>query len=271
MPNGMPMTKTDLNIELPEGKKLYFVSDVHLGFPNETKSRKREKFLIEWLESIEEDAAHIFLLGDIFDFWFDYKHAVPRNYVRLLGKLANLSDKGIQIHYFFGNHDMWLNDYFQKEIGMILHPDDLKISVNHTLYIYMAHGDGLGPGEPMYKIIKKIFRNPISKILYRWIHPDIGIPLARWFSHSSRNHQNGSTTDFLGEDKEHLIVHSKAIARKYGAFDYYIFGHRHHMVTYPIPQTGTYINIGDWMEHYSYAVCDGKTITLHQFNGKSKP
>ncbi len=252
-------------MELPPGKKLYFVSDLHLGYPNARESRQREKIFLQWLDSIEKDAHALFLLGDIFDFWFDYKHAVPKNFVRMLGKLARMSDQGIEIYFFYGNHDMWIKDYFKEETGMKIIPDDLLLDINHTLYTYMAHGDGLGPGDRSYKWLKKLFRSKTAQFFYRWLHPDLGIPLAGFFSRLSRSSENPDIKKFMGAEKEHLIIHSKKLMKNLPKPVYFIYGHRHHVIEYPIDNQAVYINIGDWIEHYTYAECDGQKITLKKF------
>ncbi len=263
MPNGMPMTKTELSLTIPEGKKAYFTSDWHLGYPDRQRSFRREKIILSWLDRIEKDAEALFLVGDIFDFWFDYKHAVPRNPVRILGKLAAMADKGTGIYYFFGNHDMWFRDYFEKEIGMKLIPGVAVVQLNGSK-IFVAHGDGLGPGDVRYKLLKKIFRNPLAKMAYRWLHPDLGIPLASFFSRLSRNHTPEHVSDFLGEDKEHLIIYSKEVLN-HSHFDYFIFGHRHHAVVHPLSAQSTYINLGDWIRLFTYAVYDSSGIRLEKF------
>ncbi len=264
MPNGLPMTKTEIQLDLPEEKKIYFTSDWHLGFPGYETSLRREKKIVEWLNRIEKNTYALFLVGDIFDFWFDYKHAVPGNFTRVLGKLAQMADKGIRIYYFFGNHDMWHQDYLKKEIGLHIIPDTASVQVNmHKIFV--AHGDGLGPGDISYKILKKIFRNPVSQFLFRWLHPDLGIPLARFFSKTSRNHTPEDITRFLGEENEHLIVFSKKILEK-EHYDYFVFGHRHHMVKHRLNDRSVYLNIGDWLKHFSYAVFNGDKMELKIFD-----
>ncbi len=247
----MPKTRKKFEINLAPGQKAYFVSDVHLGWPDENTSREREKKFVEWLEHIEKDAGALFLVGDIFDFWFDYRHAVPRNFTRTLGQLARMADKGIKLFFFFGNHDMWIKDYFARETGMEIIPDDAEVLINGTK-IYIAHGDGLGPGDKNYKRLKKLFRHPVAQWLYRWLHPDIGIPLAGSFSRMSRQSSNPKISRFRGPDKEHLIIHSRKILEN-EHFDYFIFGHRHHTVTYELKPGSVYVNLGDWIQYFSHA------------------
>jgi len=259
----MPMTRTKINLKLAPGKKAYFTSDWHLGWPDREKSLIREKKILRWLESIENEAGALFLLGDIFDFWFDYRHAAPRHFVRVLGKLASMQDNGIKIYYFFGNHDMWHRDYLQKETGMIMVPDAAEIRLN-GLKIYAAHGDGLGPGDKKFKFIKALFRNKTAQWFYRWLHPDLGIPLASYFSRLSRKNTPPEITRFMGPEKEHLILHSRDILKNEN-FDYFVYGHRHHVVEYPLTNKAVYVNIGDWIRHFSYAVTDGNTLQLKKY------
>lgn len=257
------MIKTKIELNVPAGKKVYFTSDWHLGYPNYSESFKREQIILKWLKEIEKDAYALFLLGDIFDFWYDYKYAASQNFVRILGQLASIADSGIKIFYFFGNHDMWHEHYLEKEIGMQMVTDDAEVKLN-DLAIYAAHGDGLGAGDKTYKLLKKLFRNPLARWAFRWLHPDLGIPLAGFFSHTSRNHSAENISEFLGADKERLILYSQEIL-KTKHFDYFIFGHRHHMVTHALNPSSTYINLGDWVKWYSYAEFDGEQIQLKKY------
>ncbi len=250
MPNGMPTTRRKIELDLPPGRKIYFASDVHLGYPDEDTSREREKIFVHWLENIAGEAGALFLVGDIFDFWFDWRRSVPRNFTRTLGTLARMADRGVRIFYFYGNHDMWMKDYFEKEIGMEIVPDTAEIHWAGKR-IFVAHGDGLGPGDGGYKILKKIFRSPLSQWLYRQLHPDWGIALAGFFSRWSRRSGNKMTTRFKGPEKEFLIQYALKILEK-EHFDYFIFGHRHHVVEYRLNEHAIYLNIGDWLEHFSY-------------------
>jgi len=261
----MPMTKTRINIDLPAGKKAFFTSDWHLGWPDWEKSLEREKQIVKWLDTIEPEAGALFLLGDIFDFWFDYRHAAPRHFVRVLGKLASMHDAGIPIYYFYGNHDMWHRDYLSREAGFHIIPDAADIRLNN-LKIYAAHGDGLGPGDKKFKAVKYVFRHPVAQWLYRWIHPDIGIPLALYFSRLSRNHTPENITRFMGPEKEHLILHSKSVLQN-EFYNYFIYGHRHHVVEFPLSDKTVYFNIGDWIKLFTFAVSDGKSVRLEKFKG----
>lgn len=244
-------------------KKVYFASDFHLGTDGKLNSRDREKLIVRWLDKIAPDALAIYLIGDVFDFWFDYKKVVPRGFTRLIGKLAELCDKGIPVKLFTGNHDMWMKDYFTNEMGIqIYHKPVIEKIFDKTFYI--GHGDGLGPGDWAYKGLKRIFKNPIAQWLFRWIHPDIGIGLADYFSKKSRESQNMLQT-YLGSDKEWLIHFAESEILE-NPVDFFIFGHRHLPIDYPLKNgSARYINLGDWLFFQSYAVFDGQEITLQFF------
>jgi len=244
-------------MNIKENKKIYFLSDSHLGIPDEQSSFKRELKFIKWLDKIKKDACEIYLLGDIFDFWFEYKTVIPKGYIRLLGKLAEISDAGIKINYLTGNHDMWVKNYFEKELKMTIIREPIK-KIYNNLSLYIGHGDGLGSADTGYKIIKKIFSNKLCQKLYSLIHPDIAIPLGLFFSNKSRNSHNEE------DNGERLILYSKQLAEK-EKIDYFIFGHRHLPLNIEIMPGIRYINIGDWLKHFSYGVFDGKQITLEYF------
>jgi UDP-2,3-diacylglucosamine hydrolase len=245
------------------GKKIYFASDFHLGVPDYESSLAREKKVVKWLDEIKSDAEEIYLLGDVFDFWFEYKTVVPRGYVRLLGKIAELTDKGIIVHYFTGNHDMWTFDYLSKELNVKIYREPIEVEYNGKQF-YIGHGDGLGPGDHGYKFIKKVFSSKISQWLFARLHPNAGIGLAEYFSKKSRVATGISDEKFLGEEKEWLIIHSKEILEK-KHFDYLIFGHRHLPLDFPINGKSRYINLGDWIRYFSYGVFDGKEFELRYF------
>jgi len=240
--------------------KIYFASDQHFGAPNVNKSKEREVFFIKWLDKIKEDATELFLLGDLFDFWFEYKKVVPRGFVRVLGKLAELKDSGIKIHFFVGNHDLWMRDYFETELGVKVYRKPTKFNFNNRTFL-IGHGDGLGPGDSGYKMMKKVFINPVSKWLYRWFHPDLGMRLAQYFSLKNRYISGEEDMAFLGEDKEALIVYCKQQYER-EKYDFFLFGHRHLPMEIDIATSSKYINTGDWIKYYSYAVFDGEELQL---------
>jgi UDP-2,3-diacylglucosamine hydrolase len=251
-------------VNLSPGKKIYFISDFHLGVPNDADSRKREDKIVAWLNSIRNDVQILFLMGDVFDYWFEYKEVVPRGYVRLLGKLAELSDAGVEMHYFTGNHDMWVFDYLPKEIGLQIHRAPIQKEYNGKKF-FLGHGDGLGPGDYGYKFIKKVFANKLAQWLFARIHPNTGIGLMKFFSRRSRIATGTSDDVYLGDDKEWLMIFSREVLQK-EHYDYFIFGHRHMPLDKSLSDKSRYINLGEWINHFTYAVYDGEELQLKKFN-----
>jgi len=247
-------------MELAHGKKIYFLSDFHLGAPYAMASRERELQLVQFLKQAKTDAAAIFIVGDIFDFWFEYKTVVPKGFVRLLGCLAEISDAGIPLHIFTGNHDLWMRDYLKEELNAHVYFEPKQFEFAEKKF-FIGHGDGLGPGDEGYKFIKKIFTNPVCQWLFGWLHPDLGIQLANYFSRKSRAKTGSSDEQFLGEDKEWLIIYTKQKAKEMDVA-YFIFGHRHYAIDFKINETTRYINLGDWIRLYTYGVFDGTTMQL---------
>ncbi|TXK78953.1 UDP-2,3-diacylglucosamine diphosphatase [Mesonia sp. K4-1] len=250
-------------MQIPPGKKVYFSSDNHLGAPTQELSKPREKKFVQWLDEIKEDAAAIFLLGDLFDFWFEYKHVVPKGFVRVLGKLAEIRDSGIPIYFFVGNHDLWMNSYFEDELNIpVFHQPKEFIFNNKTFLI--GHGDGLGPGDKGYKRMKKVFTNPFSKWLYRWFHPDLGVPLAQHLSVKNKLISGDDDAKFLGEENEWLVQYAKRkLESKH--YDYFVFGHRHLPMSIEVGKNSTYHNLGDWINYYTYGVFNGDTFELKEY------
>ena len=242
--------------------KIYFASDLHLGVPNREKSLVREKLFVQWLDEIKNDAEAIYLVGDIFDFWFEYKKAVPKGYVRLLGKLAEISDSGIPIHIFTGNHDMWLFDYLEDEINAHIYREPIEISMKGKRF-FISHGDGLGPGDNGYKLIKKIFKNKLCQWLFERIHPNLGISIAQYWSKKSRI-ANGEKDESYHGEKERLTQFCKE-KMKTIEVDYFIFGHRHLPLEVDLGNNTIYINLGEWVNYNSYAVFDGKRLELKRY------
>lgn len=248
---------------MPERYKLYFASDFHLGVPNHASSRSREDRIVRWLDTIKTDAAELYLVGDIFDFWFEYKRTVPKGFIRFQGKLAELADSGIKITFFRGNHDMWMFDYFTQELGIEIISNELVFERNGKKF-FVHHGDGLGPGDPKYKLLKKIFRSRLCQWLFARIHPNLGIGIANAWSRNSRI-ASSKKEEFKGEENEWLASCSKEILQK-EHFDYLIFGHRHLPLDIPIGSS-RYINLGEWINYNSYAVFDGEDVSLKYFEG----
>jgi len=250
------------------GKKIYFASDFHLGVPSYEKSREREIILVKWLDDIKHDAAEIFLVGDLFDFWFEYKYVAPKGYIRFLGKIAELTDAGIQVHFFTGNHDMWMFDYLPKEIGVQLHRSSIERTFNDVKF-FIGHGDGLGPGDSTYKFLKLFFDSKICQWLFARIHPNLGMGIANLWSRKSRlaNIKNGE--EFLGNKKEWLYLYCEEVLRE-KHFDYFIFGHRHLVLDLTIENTDSrYLNLGEWATGDPYfASFDGQSVSLQAITKK---
>jgi len=246
---------------------IYFASDFHLGSPNLTDSKKREGLICRWLDSISSDAKDIYLLGDVFDFWFEYKKVVPKGNIRFLGKLAELTDRGIRIHLCVGNHDLWIRDYFKEEINIrIFTKPEILLLNNKKIYIH--HGDGLGPGDYGYKFIKGIFLNPICQKLFSWLHPDIALGIAEKLSKSSRKNTNPKEKKYLGDKKEYLTLYSEEILQT-EQIDYFIFGHRHLQLDILLSNNQSrYINLGDWYKSPKFAKFNGETVELKDVNSQ---
>ncbi len=242
--------------------RIYFASDLHLGIRD---SRARERLFVRWLNTIQADATAIYLLGDLFDFWFEYKTVVPRGYVRLLGKLAALRDAGIPIYYFVGNHDLWMHDYLEKELDIpIYHQPIIENFDGKTFFI--GHGDGLGPGDTGYKLMKKVFTNKICQFLFACLHPNIAIGIANYFSQRSRLANGETDSHFLGKEQEMLWQYCQKKSKEMPHINYFVFGHRHLPLTLDIKENTTYINLGDWIKHNSYAIFDGQKLTIQYFS-----
>jgi len=246
-------------MELPTGKKIYFASDFHFGIPDRAASIAREQRLCRWLDSIQDDAEQLFLVGDLFDMWFEYKNVVPKGHLRFLGKLAELRDKGLHIEAFTGNHDLWMRGYFEEELNIPVHHGPIRRTINGKHFL-IAHGDGLGPGDKGYKVLKKVLRSPVSQWLYRRIHPDTGVGMADYFSRKGPKHE-GQEETFQGPEKEWLVQYCLETLQT-ESIDYFIFGHRHLALEYPLPQGSLYVNLGDWLRYDSYAVFDGEQLKL---------
>jgi len=256
--------KNAFDFSLPPGKKVYFASDFHLGSPTYKESRTRERTIVHWLEEIKKDAEVIFLLGDLFDFWFEYKYVVPKGFIRFLGKLAELKDQGIEIILFTGNHDMWMFDYLERELDLpiVHHPVSIRIN-GQTLHI--GHGDGLGSGDRQYKLLKKVFKSRISQKLFAAIHPRWGMGLAHFWSLSSRKKNIKKDESYKGKAYEWIYEYCEQV-ENIQHHSYYVFGHRHLPLDIPLNPKSRYFNIGEWFHAQSYGIHDGSTFTLTSFN-----
>lgn len=252
-----------MRISFPNNKKIYFASDQHLGAPTPEASFPREQKFVAWLNEVKEDAAAIFLLGDLFDFWFEYKTVVPKGFVRVLGKLAEIKDSGIPIYFFVGNHDLWMKDYFEKELNIPVYHNPQEFTFNDTSF-FIGHGDGLGPGDKGYKRMKKVFTFPLFQWMFKWFHPDLGMKLGQYMSVKNKMISGDEDAKFLGEENEWLVQYCKRkLETKH--CDYFVFGHRHLPLDIDLNGQSKYINLGDWISHFTYGVFDGNTLTLNTY------
>ncbi|MFN2457615.1 MAG: UDP-2,3-diacylglucosamine diphosphatase [Chitinophagaceae bacterium] len=249
-------------MQIPLNKKVFFLSDFHLGAPDAESSLQREKLIVQFLDEIKQQAFAIFIVGDVFDFWFEYRKVVPKGYIRLLGKLAELTDAGIQIHFFVGNHDMWMKDYFQNELNIPVYLEPKKVEIEKKIF-FIGHGDGLGPEDHGYKRLKKFFRNPVSQWLFGVLPPFMGTGLANYFSRKSRAATGTEEEKFLGEDREWLLIYAKEVLKQ-KKIDYFIFGHRHLPIDYRL-NNSRYLNLGDWIHYCTYAVFNGRDVELKSY------
>ena len=250
-------------MKLAKNKKIFFASDQHFGAPNREASKIREKFFMDWLNHIQNDAAALFLLGDLFDFWFEYKTVVPKGFVRILGKLAEFQENGIQVHYFVGNHDLWMKDYFESELGITVYHKPKEFTIERTRF-FIGHGDGLGPKDVGYKRMKKLFTNSLAKRLFQALHPDWGVRLGKYFSIKNKLISGAEDISFMGKEEEWLAIYAKRkLELKH--YDYFLFGHRHLPMEISLNETSKYINLGDWITHYTYGEFDGKTVFLKKW------
>lgn len=249
---------------MSERKKIYFASDFHLGTPDFQSSLNREKLICQWLETIKQDAERIFLVGDIFDFWFEYKYVAPKGFIRLLGKLAELTDRGIPVEIIVGNHDMWMKNYLSKELNLTIHYQQPIIRTYYGKTLIIGHGDGLGPNDYRYKFIKKIFRNPFCQWAFARLHPNLSFRIANFFSQRSRIATGQLDEKFLGKEKEWLYIYCKETVQKQH-IDFFIFGHRHLPLQIPLNEHSKYINLGDWIKYNTFAVFDGINFKLLEY------
>lgn len=254
-----------MQIDLIQGKKIYFASDQHFGVPNLKESRIREEKFIRWLDFIKKDAQVLFLMGDLFDFWHEWKYVVPKGYIRVLGKIAELKDAGIDIYFFVGNHDLWMKNYFEEELGIPVYFEKRYYEINDKNFL-LAHGDGLGPGDKGYKRMKKVFTNPLAQWAFRWLHPDIAMRIANYMSQKNKLISGEEDKAFLGEDKEFLIQYAKE-KLKTENIDYFVFGHRHLPLIFDLEKGAKYINLGDWIVYFTFGVYDRGSFEVQTFKG----
>lgn len=253
-------------IGLKEDKKVYFASDFHLGAPDFAGSREREIRIVQWLDQIKSDAQIIFLVGDLFDFWYEHKRVAPQGYIRFLGKLAELRDSGIRIIVFQGNHDMWMKDYLIKEIGVEIYREPQEYIIGNK-HFYVGHGDGLGPGDHFYKLLKIVFESKVCRWLFgNLVHPDLSLKLGyAWASHSWKKKDLRTVNQAeINPENELLYLYCKEMEQQTPR-DFYIFGHRHLKLDFQLNTGARYINLGDWISYFSYAEFNGETLRLKDF------
>lgn len=253
-----------ISITTSNHKKVYFASDQHLGAPTMEASFPREKKFVAWLESIKNDAEAIFLLGDLFDFWFEYKTVVPKGFTRVLGKLAEISDSGIPIYFFVGNHDLWMKDYFEKELNIPVFHQPQEFLINQKKF-FIGHGDGLGPGDIGYKRMKKVFTFAPFKWIFRLLHPDLGVKLGQYMSVKNKLISGEEDFKFLGAENEWLVQYCKKKLQE-NHYDYFVFGHRHLALEIKLQENSTYYNLGDWIQYFTFGVFDKSGFSLSKFN-----
>lgn len=252
-------------------KNIYFLSDAHLGSRALRHTRQQERRLVRFLDDIKEKAEAVYLLGDMFDFWFEYRMVVPRGFTRFLGKLSELTDSGVEVHYFAGNHDLWTWDYLVEECGVILHREPMTLSLADKTF-YIGHGDGLGDPDPRFRFIRSIFHSPLCQWLFRWLHPDLGMRFGlNWAKHSRLAHGEGGDPPYLGEDKEHLVLYAKDYLRSHPDVNYFLFGHRHIELDLMLSDQCRMVILGDWILQYTYAVFDGEHLYMENYvEGETK-
>lgn len=253
-------------------KPVYFLSDAHLGSLAIDHGRMHERRLVRFLDSIKHKAAAIYLLGDMFDFWYEYRYVVPRGYTRFLGKLSELTDMGVEVHYFTGNHDIWTYNYLESECGVIMHKQPLTTEIYGKVFM-LAHGDGLGDPDRKFKFLRAMFHSRVCQVLFSAIHPRWAVWLGmEWARRSRLKHSNGGEPPYMGEDKEHLVLYTKEYIKSHSNIDYFIYGHRHIELDLQLTRKARMMVLGDWITQFSYAVFDGEHIFLEEYvEGESRP
>ena len=264
----MPQKYIETYIAKIEGKKYFFASDFHLGTPHLAASHEREERICRWLEACLPEAGALFLLGDVFDFWFEYKTVVPKGFLRLFSVLWAYRRAGIPVYVFVGNHDLWLGNYLEQELGLIICHQPMRLRLGQRQF-FLAHGDGLGPGDKGYKRLRRVFTNPLCRWLFRWLHPDLGLGLAQTLSQRSRASQLQTEERFLGRENEWLLLYAERKLSLWPELDYFVFGHRHLSLDLVLSNgRSRYLNLGEWIKTYSYGVFDGQNFELAFFESQ---
>ena len=253
-------------------KNIYFLSDAHLGSLAIEHKRTQERRLVRFLDSIKEKAAAIYLLGDMFDFWNEYRYVVPKGFTRFLGKISEITDMGVEVHFFTGNHDLWTYGYLEQECGVILHRQPITIEIYDKVF-YLAHGDGLGDPNHKFKLLRKIFHNRTCQLMFNAIHPRWGMALGlNWAKHSRLKRIDGKELPYMGEDREYLVRYTKEYMRTHQDIDFFIYGHRHIELDLLLSRKSRMLILGDWISLFTYAVFDGEHMFLEQYvEGESIP
>ena len=253
-------------------KNIYFLSDAHLGSRAIKSGRTQERRLVNFLDSIKHKASAVYLLGDMFDYWFEYRNVIPKGYTRFLGKLSELTDMGVEVHFFIGNHDIWCNDYLTKECGVIMHYEPLTTEI-YGKEFYLAHGDGLGDPDKKFKFLRSAFHNRTLRKIFSAIHPRWSMEWGlNWAKHSRLKREDGKEPEYMGEDKEHLVLYSKAYLQNHPSINYFIYGHRHIMLDLMLSKSARMMILGDWISYFSYAVFDGENLFLEEYvEGETQP
>lgn len=246
-------------------KHVYFLSDAHLGSRAIPHGRTQERRLVNFLDSIKHKAAAVYLLGDMFDFWYEFKLVVPKGYTRFLGKLSELTDLGVEVHFFIGNHDIWCGDYLEKECGVILHRRALTCEI-YGKEFFLAHGDGLGDGDRSFKLIRAMFHNRLLQRLFSMLHPRWSVELGlEWAKHSRLKREGGREPDYMGEEREPLVRYTKKYLRTHPDINFFLYGHRHILLDLMLSRSSRMVILGDWIHEFSYAVFDGENLFVEQF------
>ncbi|MDY6249691.1 MAG: UDP-2,3-diacylglucosamine diphosphatase [Bacteroidaceae bacterium] len=252
-------------------KNIYFLSDAHLGCRALKHRRMQERRLVNFLDNIKRSAAAVYMLGDMFDFWFEYKNVVPKGFTRFLGKISELTDSGVEVHYFTGNHDMWMHDYLERECGVVMHRKDSVVELYGKVF-YLAHGDGLGSRDRRFLFLRSMFHNPVCQRLFAALHPRWGVDFGlNWAKHSRMKHEPAEP-DYFGEDKEDLVVYAKGYLETHPDVNYFIFGHRHIELDLELPHEARMLVLGDWVRLFTYAVFDGEHLFMERYiEGETQP
>lgn len=263
------LPSSPIHIQLKEGQKVYFASDFHLGIPNKEESLARERKIIRWLDTIKADAAHIFLVGDIFDFWYEYRKVIPKGFIRFQGKIAELVDEGIPITFFSGNHDIWMFDYFTEELGIPVFRRTQEVVIN-DLKLQVGHGDGLGPGDHTYKFLQKVFESKLLQWMFSRVHPNLALWIGHTWSQARKKKLSFKAHPFVAKEKEYIWHYCREAETK-AHHDYYVFGHRHIPMDLEVTENSRYVNLGEWLWSFTYGKCDGNKLELLAFENASLP